>query len=339
MKPTATGGSKVPVTPKEQVAVLPSEESVEKAMVNLEGFGLKSTGALGQHSHSPKPASPAVGSLPRNSIVMIDGVAFGWVGQHQGLEVKTPPPPGCLSPPKVSSGLSNTFAILQSTVFEDEQFIPAMEMASNSPLPFGSLQKVDSLFALPGSKVRLHSGKEGNKGLGSSPNGAIKLETTFSTLDSTVPLDLPDDPGGLVPNSVAPSLSECVVLVTLAECGARSVAGMVSGHEEGSSTQPVHVPVVAKAGKGMNRVGNDPWLQLGDFNVVRKTNERLEGFDTASTEFIDCLASLEMDDMLAKGFWYTWTNKRGGLGANMSKLDRAFVNLTWMNVFLGSWSF
>ncbi|KAG5547461.1 hypothetical protein RHGRI_013227 [Rhododendron griersonianum] len=119
-----------------EVAVLPSEESVEQAMVNPEGFGLKSIGALGQHSHSPKLASPAVGSLPRNSVVMTDGVAFGWVGQHQGLEVKTPlAPPGSLSPPKVSSGLSNTFAILQSTVFEDEQSIPAMEMASDSPLP------------------------------------------------------------------------------------------------------------------------------------------------------------------------------------------------------------
>lgn len=67
-------------------------------------------------------------------------------------------------------------------------------------------------------------------------------------------------------------------------------------------------------------VGNDPWLQMGDFNVVQKTNERLEGFDRAvSTEFNDCLASLEMDDTLAKGFWHTWTNKHGGLGANMSK--------------------
>lgn len=81
-------------------------------------------------------------------------------------------------------------------------------------------------------------------------------------------------------------------------------------------------------------VGTDPWLQMGDFNVVRKANERLEGFDrAASTEFNDCLDSLEMDDMMAKGFWYTWTNKRGGLGANMSKLDRALVNPAWLNLF------
>ncbi|KAG5547169.1 hypothetical protein RHGRI_012996 [Rhododendron griersonianum] len=226
MEPTVTGGSRVPilVTPNEQVTVLPSEESVEQAMVNPEGFGLKSTGVLGQYSHSPKLTSPAVGSLPRNSVVMTDGVASSWVGQHQGLVVKTPPPPGCHSPPKVSSGLSNTFAILQSIVFGDEQY-------------------------MPGSTVGLHSGQEENKGLGSS----------VSTLDSTVPLVLPEDPAGLVPNSDAPSLSECVVLVTLAECGARSVEGVVSGHEEGSPTQPVPVPVVTK-GPGAGRSSRRPPL-------------------------------------------------------------------------------
>lgn len=74
-------------------------------------------------------------------------------------------------------------------------------------------------------------------------------------------------------------------------------------------------------------VGTGAWLQLGDYNVVRKMAERMEGFhNDAAVEFNDCLHDLKLEDMPTKGFWYTWTNKRGGLGDNKSKLDRAMVN-------------
>ncbi|KAH7847812.1 hypothetical protein Vadar_030492 [Vaccinium darrowii] len=75
-------------------------------------------------------------------------------------------------------------------------------------------------------------------------------------------------------------------------------------------------------------IGNAPWIQLGDFNVVRNPTERLMGFDKgASDEFNACLDSVGMDDMPSKGFWFTWSNKRSGLGDNKSKLDRVLINV------------
>ncbi|KAH7864818.1 hypothetical protein Vadar_034236 [Vaccinium darrowii] len=41
-------------------------------------------------------------------------------------------------------------------------------------------------------------------------------------------------------------------------------------------------------------IGDVPWIQLGDFNVVRRMSERLDGFDTnAATEFNKCLDYVE----------------------------------------------
>ncbi|KAH7866733.1 hypothetical protein Vadar_024219 [Vaccinium darrowii] len=81
-------------------------------------------------------------------------------------------------------------------------------------------------------------------------------------------------------------------------------------------------------------IGDVPWIQLGDFNVVRRMSERLDGFDTnAATEFNECLDYIGMDDMPFKGFWFTWSNKRGGLGNVKSKLDRVLINGSWLDSF------
>lgn len=61
--------------------------------------------------------------------------------------------------------------------------------------------------------------------------------------------------------------------------------------------------------------------------MVRSPNERLEGFDgNASAEFNQCIEDINMQEMITKGFWYTWSNKRGGNGANKSRLDRVLIN-------------
>ncbi|KAH7845446.1 hypothetical protein Vadar_002057 [Vaccinium darrowii] len=81
-------------------------------------------------------------------------------------------------------------------------------------------------------------------------------------------------------------------------------------------------------------IGTTPWIQLGDFNVVRRRSERVVGFDVgAATEFSACIDSIDMDDMPSKGMWFTWSNKRGGLGDVKSKLDRTLINSTWMDSF------
>ncbi|KAG5536987.1 hypothetical protein RHGRI_024426 [Rhododendron griersonianum] len=82
-------------------------------------------------------------------------------------------------------------------------------------------------------------------------------------------------------------------------------------------------------------IGDAPWLQLGDLNVVRRLLERLVGFDnSASLEFNSCLDDICMDDMPFKGLWFTWSNKRGGLGNIKSKMDRVLVNGSWLDAFL-----
>lgn len=45
-------------------------------------------------------------------------------------------------------------------------------------------------------------------------------------------------------------------------------------------------------------VGDCPWVQLGDFNMVRTVLDRLEGFDSmAADEFNNYIADIEMEDM------------------------------------------
>ncbi|XP_058211744.1 uncharacterized protein LOC131323927 [Rhododendron vialii] len=84
-----------------------------------------------------------------------------------------------------------------------------------------------------------------------------------------------------------------------------------------------------------NSVGTKPWVQMGDFNTVRATLERLVGFDSnVATEFNHCLADILHDDLPAKGFWFTWTNKRGGLGDNKSRIHRVISNNQWLVTFL-----
>ncbi|KAI8534245.1 hypothetical protein RHMOL_Rhmol10G0074800 [Rhododendron molle] len=81
-------------------------------------------------------------------------------------------------------------------------------------------------------------------------------------------------------------------------------------------------------------IGAQIWIQLGDFNIVRSAIERSDGFDVlASTEFNDCLFDIEMDDMLMKGLWFTWSNRRSDLGENRSKLDRVLINSAWLSAF------
>lgn len=75
-------------------------------------------------------------------------------------------------------------------------------------------------------------------------------------------------------------------------------------------------------------------MLMGDFNVVRKASERLVGYDCrAALSFNQRLRDIEMEELASKGPWFTWSNKRGGLGDNKSRLDRVLVNEEWLNTF------
>lgn len=84
-------------------------------------------------------------------------------------------------------------------------------------------------------------------------------------------------------------------------------------------------------------LSSSAWVLMGDFNVVRSLWERLVSLDAAATfDFNSCLHDINMQDMFTKGFWFTWTNKMGGLGDKKSRLDRVLVNDVWLNDFKDS---
>lgn len=59
-------------------------------------------------------------------------------------------------------------------------------------------------------------------------------------------------------------------------------------------------------------IDDSPWVQMGEYNIVRRESERLGGFDVQSAaEFNSCLVDIGMDDLCFKGFTYTRSNKRG----------------------------
>lgn len=51
--------------------------------------------------------------------------------------------------------------------------------------------------------------------------------------------------------------------------------------------------------------GSDAWVLMGDFNAVRRPDERLEGFDVrAANDFNSCVEDIQMEELATKGCWY-----------------------------------
>ncbi|XP_074271265.1 uncharacterized protein LOC141595193 [Silene latifolia] len=87
--------------------------------------------------------------------------------------------------------------------------------------------------------------------------------------------------------------------------------------------------------KGVATHCNEPWLWLGDFNTVLSPIERLEGntTDAEMEHFQECVSLCCMEDLIATGALFTWTNKQETTDRVYSRLDRAMGNLEWMNLF------
>ncbi|XP_074297831.1 uncharacterized protein LOC141628613 [Silene latifolia] len=76
-----------------------------------------------------------------------------------------------------------------------------------------------------------------------------------------------------------------------------------------------------------------PWLWLGDFNTVLSPIERLGG-NTTNAEmehFQDCVSICGMEDILATGAMFTWSNKQELNDMVYSRLDRAMGNQEWLD--------
>lgn len=83
---------------------------------------------------------------------------------------------------------------------------------------------------------------------------------------------------------------------------------------------------------------SEPWIVLGDFNVIEHMHERSDHFDempihSSTKNFQDCLYSIGLTDLHSQGAFYTWTNKRTD-GFLAKKLDRFLINDHEMQHFL-----
>ncbi|XP_074299745.1 uncharacterized protein LOC141630901 [Silene latifolia] len=80
---------------------------------------------------------------------------------------------------------------------------------------------------------------------------------------------------------------------------------------------------------------HEPWLWLGDFNTVLGPVERLRGSTSNAKmeHFQDCVSICCMEDIVATGALFTWSNKQAPLERVYSRLDRAMGNLEWFEQF------
>ncbi|GKA03855.1 RNA-directed DNA polymerase, eukaryota, reverse transcriptase zinc-binding domain protein, partial [Tanacetum coccineum] len=84
-------------------------------------------------------------------------------------------------------------------------------------------------------------------------------------------------------------------------------------------------------------VSNEPWVVLGDFNVIMNTDECSNSFNIVDRDmdvFRRVLHSLELEDIVSYGMFYTWIQKRRNPEAGMlKKLDRILGNASFLSSY------
>jgi hypothetical protein len=105
----------------------------------------------------------------------------------------------------------------------------------------------------------------------------------------------------------------------------------VYGANRGVDRQHLWTNLCSMKGK----VGTNPWLICGDFNVVKTLEEKWGSnkLNSYEIEFGKCLNNLEVLDLTFSGCFYTWTNKSEEPQFVARKLDRVLANEYWMNYF------
>lgn len=89
--------------------------------------------------------------------------------------------------------------------------------------------------------------------------------------------------------------------------------------------------------QSMSRGITEPWLIVGDFNVVLNATEKLkeDGLSsTVGTELEEFFLAANMQDLRGFGCDFTWTNSHVSC-----KLDRAIANTNWMQNLTSSATF
>ncbi|KAF9602068.1 hypothetical protein IFM89_024835 [Coptis chinensis] len=84
------------------------------------------------------------------------------------------------------------------------------------------------------------------------------------------------------------------------------------------------------------RTGGDPWLIIGDLNIIFDQNEKQGGelFELQQSEFAaDFIQQEGLIDLGYSGNSFTWTNGREGRANVKQRLDRGLANTDWFILF------
>lgn len=77
----------------------------------------------------------------------------------------------------------------------------------------------------------------------------------------------------------------------------------------------------------------EPWLIGGDFNSRLNSSKRQGGQSVLPAElldFIECDTKCQVQDMLSRGVFFTWNNKKTKDRRVYSKIYRTLVNELWI---------
>ncbi|KAH7850084.1 hypothetical protein Vadar_027677 [Vaccinium darrowii] len=342
---------KVVPTKLDEMVVPPVDVGVQQPDLALVSPGLKAQ--LGGSSVTPPPSKTVHGSV---------GIVQQSVGD---LEVVSPSSKGSMgkgsSPRSVgrisgssssqvpSKGvLSNSFSVLDSTLPGEDEFQSGLVQHDGAKPDAGLV--APALCPSGGGPVSPKIASYKKKG---RPKGGGGAKVRDVNLASTVSRCFPahwncsNNLGSTLVASIFVAWDPQMLVVDIILVSAQMITAKV---QVAASQRVFFLSIVYGSNNAVDRrtlwnelsvlksiCGDAAWVMMGDFNVVRKRSERLHGFDSnAVDDFNSCLDGLDMDDMPTNGFWFSWSNKRGGLGDNKSKLDRALVNPGWINEFPNS---
>ncbi|GJZ39108.1 hypothetical protein Tco_0585671 [Tanacetum coccineum] len=83
-------------------------------------------------------------------------------------------------------------------------------------------------------------------------------------------------------------------------------------------------------------VKDNPWVLLGDFNSIIDPSERSAGSSSVTqgmVDFRDCLAKIEVADLVMSGLNFTWNKSRGRTDGLLKKFDRVLSNIGFVEKF------